>query len=115
MYHPHHFGIVVSDLDVSTEFYEQFGGVVASTRHFEGPDISRTVGVANADVTIRHLRFDDLILELLEYHGDRRPLQTNIDDIGAAHVALTVDDIHAAYDAMSAKGIRVVSEPLAHT
>ena len=85
---PHHIGLVVSDLGVSTAFYEALGFFVASDLPAE--DNSRA---------IRFMELSGFQLELFWYaeplHPSPAPEPGGKGQLGFRHLALRTDDIDA--------------------
>jgi catechol 2,3-dioxygenase-like lactoylglutathione lyase family enzyme len=79
-----------------------------------GDEISRAVGVPDAELSFAFLRVGDSILELLEYRSPRgRDYDRRNCDIGAVHIAFEVDDIQEAYERLLSKGVEFSAPPLA--
>jgi len=110
----HHFGLTVSDLNRSLEFYERMFGLVPEfIAHGDGDELSSAVGVPGARLNFAFLKLGDGTVELLEYENER---QLGYDkrncDVGAPHLCFDVPDIDAAYAELQAKGADFYSEPL---
>ena len=92
---PHHVGIVVSDLEVSTAFYGALGFAPVSDNQW--PDGSRA---------IRFLQSNRLQLELFWY-ADTPPAPSLAPgkQLGFRHLALTTGDIDAALAELMAAGV----------
>ena len=92
---PHHVGIVVSDLEASTEFYGGLGFTTVSDNQW--PDGSRA---------IRFLQSGELQLELFWY-ADTPPAPTEAPgrQLGFRHLALMTDDIDAVLGELKAAGV----------
>jgi len=110
----HHYGITVSDLDRSIEFYRDTLGLdVAMTDRLEGEEISKQVGIDGTVLRIAHLDVEGCLLELLEYEepGSDEPRDISNNDVGAAHFCIAVDDLEAVYDGLKAD-VEFISEPV---
>jgi catechol 2,3-dioxygenase-like lactoylglutathione lyase family enzyme len=93
--HPHHVGIVVSDLEASTEFYGALGFTTVSDNQW--PDDSRA---------IRFLQSGTLQLELFWY-ADTPPAPSLASgkQLGFRHMALMTDDVDVALAELKAAGV----------
>ncbi|WP_254544689.1 VOC family protein [Halomarina pelagica] len=103
-YEPHHYGVTVSDIDAAEEFYgERLGLPVADRLSFDDEAFGRFVGVPDADVDIVFFDAGGFQIEVLEYANSSRNANEGVsnDDVGAAHVCLTVDDLDAEYRRLS--------------
>jgi catechol 2,3-dioxygenase-like lactoylglutathione lyase family enzyme len=110
----HHFGLTVSNLARSLEFYEKMFGLVPEfIAHGQGDELSRAVGVPEANLNFAFLRVGNGTVELLEYDNDRQLSHGKRNcDVGAPHLCFDVPDIDAAYADLLAKGADFYSEPL---
>ena len=113
----HHVAILVSDLDRSLRFYHDVLGfdVVDKADLVTGPEVSKGVGLADAQLSLVHLKVGDgqTRIELLHYlHPKSRPIadgsQTN--DIGVGHAAFEVTEIKSYYNTLRDKGVRFISK-----
>lgn len=108
-----HVGITVKDIERSTEFYTSFGGEVMIGARFTGKDMDRGLGLP--DVTMRNtmIRFDGLVLELLQYDSPQsEPYSLRNCSIGATHVAFSVEDLAALHDTLTQRGVEFLSDPI---
>lgn len=101
----HHYGVTVSDMDESLEFYRDILGMEeVDNLSFASEEFSKFVGVPEVDVDITFLDADGCAVELLEYNnppgGNANEGVSNNDD-GAAHFCLEVDDIDGVYEDLS--------------
>jgi catechol 2,3-dioxygenase-like lactoylglutathione lyase family enzyme len=98
----HHYGVTVSNMNESLEFYEDTLGLrIADEFSLDGVPFQRFVGVEDAAAEIRFLDAGTCAIELLEYAtpqgGDANAGVTS-NDIGASHICLEVDDVHDAFE-----------------
>jgi catechol 2,3-dioxygenase-like lactoylglutathione lyase family enzyme len=109
-----HVGLTVGDLDRSTAFYTAFGGEVVGGDRFDGLHMDRGLGLDGVDLHVRMVRFGAVILELLQYVAPPgHPWTGRNNDVGASHLAFTVDDIQAVHAVLVARGVEFYSEPIA--
>jgi len=109
----HHFGLTVSSLERSLEFYERMFGLVPEfIAEGEGEELSLAVGVPDAKLRFAFLRMGNGTVELLEYGNDRQLEHGKRNcDVGAPHLCFDVPDIDAAYQELRGKGADFYSEP----
>lgn len=111
----HHTSRSVGDMDRSLEFYRDLLGLeVLLDTEMSGEMLEREVALEGARLRLVELGTGgETMLELLQYHAppsrDARELRPC--DVGAHHVALTVDDIQSAYERLSAAGVEFTCPP----
>lgn len=92
-----HYGLTVSDIDESLEFYRDLLGMDVIARTEVGGDaFSSSTGVEGANGEVVHLDGNGFIVELLQFDtppGDNINEDLSTNDIGAAHLAIEVEDI----------------------
>jgi len=102
-----HYGIVVSDIERSLDFYtEQLGMDHFDDIHQVDPSFSRAVGIDGTDVELAFLDAGGTTIELVAYNepaGDNANPEVGMNDVGASHLCLGVDDIETAYDDLEAE------------
>ena len=108
-----HVGMTVSDLDRTVEFYcGLFGLRKVSRGQAGGEQVATVVGIAHAEMRIAMLAGENLLVELIQYTvGNGQPAAPSTNDIGSAHVCLSVDDIDAVYRELYEKGVEFVAPP----
>jgi catechol 2,3-dioxygenase-like lactoylglutathione lyase family enzyme len=112
----HHTSRSVGDMDRSLEFYRDLLGLeVLLDTEMSGEMLEREVALEGARLRLVELGTGgETMLELLQYHAppsreggeELRPC-----DVGAHHVALTVEDIQAAYERLSTAGVEFTCPP----
>ncbi len=106
-----HFGIVVSDMEKSLHFYRDLLGLkIQRDMPEEGEFIDSISGLKNVKVrTVKMSADDGNLIELLYYtsNGHMRKSQGKKDicEIGASHVAFTVENVDAEYEKLKKEGI----------
>lgn len=110
-----HTGIIVSDLQRSLYFYRDLLGLELIQEHEDESEyISKITNLENLKAKYAKLRIPDgTILELLTYpsHPTSR-LDTQIHNVGEAHLAFEVRNAETAYRYLKFKGVICLSEPV---
>lgn len=116
----HHTGMTVRDVKRSTEFYEQLGFVRSFPEPVEvtGEAWAETViGLDKPSLLVMFVSIGEQQLELIQFlrpEGSQSS-STGSNDVGDAHIALSVDDVRAEYDRLNRLGVNFVSEPVTVT
>jgi catechol 2,3-dioxygenase-like lactoylglutathione lyase family enzyme len=110
-----HMGIPVSDMARARTFYEKFLGFVPKVDEVEeGPFISTILGIPGVRVhVVKLLAPDGWMLELLEYIDMKESPRVGprVNDVGCAHLALTVQSLDSFCERLTAAGVRFISPP----
>jgi catechol 2,3-dioxygenase-like lactoylglutathione lyase family enzyme len=110
-----HTGFTVSDLERSLVFWRDVLGFELSHRaHQKGELAEQITGVAGAEILIAVLKAPGHRIELLEYRAPsdrRRQNDLRPCDLGAAHIALTVDNLDEILDRIAASGWQAAGKP----
>lgn len=110
-----HFGIVASDIEKSLHFYKNLLGFQIKIDALEQGDFIDTIlGLKNAKVrTIKMLAPDGNLIELLSYqsHKGRKKKNKEIFDIGASHIAFTVENLDYEYKKLKKQGVKFNCPP----
>src|SRR3954467_6985492 len=97
-----HTGITVSDIQRSLAFWRDVLGFELSHRaHQKGELAEQITGIPGAEILIAVVKAPGHKIELLEYRAPADRRQDNGRrpcDLGAAHIALTVDDLDEILD-----------------
>ena len=110
-----HTGITVSNLERSLVFWRDVLGFELSHQtHQKGELASAITGVPGAVISLAVVKAPGHKIELLQYHAppdrknrsDLRPC-----DVGAVHVALTVDNLDAVLTKIADSGYRSTGHP----
>ena len=110
-----HTGVVVRDLEKSTEFYCALGFVEDNRAIEEGDFIDTVVGLQNTKLEWVKLKAPDgYLLELLQYYS--HPEQKEItkqksNQLGCSHLAFSVDDIDSICEKIEEIGGSIVNLP----
>ena len=110
----HHTGFIVRDLDSSVAFYTEVMGLEAVRRlEIDGEFAERVVGFKDAHLMVALLNMGDgHNLELVQYiYPPSAEGQINRNDLGASHLAFTVENIEEYHATMSQKGLRFLGPP----
>ena len=110
-----HTGITVSDIERSLSFWRDVLRFELSHRaHQKGELAEQITGVIGAEILIAVLKAPGHKIELLEYRAPSGRRQTNElqpCDLGAAHVALTVDNLDAVLERIADSGWKAAGKP----
>lgn len=110
-----HTGIVVSNLQVMSDFYCSLGFVVESRAIESGEFIDQVVHLDGVKVEWIKLRAPDgCLLELLQYYSHPLPLtgvRTRANDLGCSHIALTVGSVEEMLQHINGHGGKITNPP----
>ena len=110
-----HTGITVSDIERSLVFWRDVLGFELSHRaHQKGEFAEQITGVIGAEILIAVLKAPGHKIELLEYRAPadrRRQNDLRPCDLGAAHIALTVDNLDDVLERIAASGWNAAGKP----
>jgi catechol 2,3-dioxygenase-like lactoylglutathione lyase family enzyme len=110
-----HTGFTVSDLERSLAFWRDVLGFELSHRaHQKGQLAEQITGVAGAEILIAVLKAPGHKIELLEYRAPsdrRRQNDLRPCDLGAVHLALTVDNLDEILDRIAASSWQAAGKP----
>lgn len=110
----HHLGIVVTDLEAATNYYEQNLGMallsVSPWTTIEG----QPLGLDAHDVKLRwaFMQLGDSVIEIHQFDGASQATPRTTDQPGVGHIALRVTDIHFAHTTLTHAGMTFFSEPM---
>ena len=116
--HVHHFGILVSDMARSRDFYDKLFGMQPSMRTVivGNAGFGRMVEADGAAAQVTFYDLANVSVELIEVTSPRGPRAADGDSAhvaGSKHLCFQVDDFDATYRAMVADGHSFTAEPLA--
>lgn len=110
-----HTGIVVSNMERSLKFYQDYLCLKVVTDFTEdGKYIDSILGLSGVHLRMVKLIADDgSMVELLQYisHSNKPPIKTEIYDLGCSHIAFTVEDIDTEYERLSRMGVKFNCPP----
>lgn len=110
-----HIGIVVSNLEVSLNFYEKLLGLqVVKLMEEAGEYINNMLVLKDVNVTtIKLAAPDGNLIELLYFHSHPRKFKKikQACDIGITHFAIAVDDLNEEYNRLLKAGIKFNAPP----
>ncbi len=111
-----HFGVVVTDLEKSLHFYRDLLGLTIKRDMLEhGEFIDAISGMRNIKVRTVKMAADngDTLVELLCYASHPRKARKNneLPNIGASHVAFTVENVDEEYKKLQEAGVRFNCPP----
>jgi len=111
-----HTGIVVSDIELSLEFFIGIGYRVVSREVESGLTVSKIVGIPEVRIDIAKLRApDESMIELLQYlsHPDLGESYSQPSNkLGCSHIALSVKSIDHVSRKIVELGGSLVDEPV---
>ncbi|MBI2907374.1 MAG: VOC family protein [Chloroflexi bacterium] len=112
---PHH-SHIVADVGKGIALYKDTLGMkVDVALDITGTGIEIGSGLPGAHLRSIHMVLDtDEFLELHHYvyPGGKRLPQNRLCDVGCSHVAFEVEDVQRAYEALRARGVRFVAQPV---
>lgn len=109
----HHYGITVSNLERSIEFYTEILGMRVVDRFSMDPDrFGELLGVENGRADVAFLEGIGLRLELEEHANASANVneRTTPSDVGYPHLCLEVDDVRETYRSLESD-VDFVSPP----
>ncbi len=113
-----HISIVVPDIEEAQNYYQKLFGMepVISFQNFKNEGYSKNMGLQEAEVHIRMLRFDhcNLVLELMQFEepkGSQEISKCRVNDLGGPRsITLHVEDVLKAFDALKGKeGVEILN------
>ena len=110
-----HAGIVVSDIKKSLNFYKNMLGLKVVKDAIEvGTFIDSIQGLKNVKVnTVKMVAEDGGMIELLYFHSHpEKPRERPFTEIGASHVAFTVDNLDDEYERLLKHNIKFNCKPM---
>ena len=110
-----HTGIIVENMDASLYFYRDLLGLnVLQDFYDDTPFINKISGMKHANVHMVKLSTKDgTVVELLEYLTHPTNLiKQPIHNVGACHLAFSVENIESLYNRLSEAKVSIISEPI---
>jgi len=112
-----HTGFVVRDIDESIAFYTEVLGLgVKSRGEASGESIDRIVGIKDAQIKAALVDLNNgHVLELVQYiYPPGSDAHSNMNDLGASHLAFTIEDTERLYETLTQKGMPSINPPEEH-
>ncbi|MBA2517759.1 MAG: VOC family protein [Solirubrobacterales bacterium] len=114
-----HFGLTVTSIERTAEFYSSHFGfeVPREVFEYETPWIGKLVGHDGARVRLGFLAIADVLIELHQYRcpeGHERVVPDTT-YVGCPHIAIRVEDVEATYHRLLDEGVEFISPPQAIT
>lgn len=110
-----HAGIVVTDMEKSLKFYRDFLGLKVVWDKLESGDyIDKMSALKNVRVrTVKMIADSGSLIELLWYdsHQRKRVGKSEICNIGASHIAFTVENLDEIHKLLCKNGVKFNCEP----
>lgn len=110
-----HFGIAVKNMEESLKFYRDLLGLkIVREMDEHGEYIENMLNMENVRVKTIKLSVNNetTLVELLEFNSyPKEPVGHKIFDLGASHIAFTVNNLDECYDFLISKGIKFNSPP----
>lgn len=111
-----HFGVVTNDIEKSLHFYKDlFGLKIKRDMLEEGKFIDTILGLKGVKVRTVKMATEngDTLVELLEYQSHKGKKRENYEifDLGASHIAFTVNNLDQEYERFLKEGVKFISSP----
>lgn len=111
-----HFGIVTNNMEKSLHFYRDLLGLKIKREMLEeGKFINTILGLENVKVRTVKMTADEgsTLVEILEYQSHKGKQRENYEifDLGASHIAFTVNNLEEEYQRLSKEGVKFISAP----
>ena len=112
-----HSGYIVSDIDVSRQFYETILGFEVMQAFEDSSDYINDI-TCTTDAVVKMVKMKSLdgsVIEILSYTGAVSPTtkpRVPIYNVGEAHLAIQVDNADKFYKHLKEKNIRTLSKPI---
>jgi len=110
-----HFGIAVKDMKKALCFYKDLLGLeIVREMDEHGEYIENMLKIKNVRVHTVKLSANNgiTLVELLEFKSNpSEPMDRKIFDLGASHIAFTVNDLEKCYDYLCSEGIKFNAAP----
>ena len=111
-----HFGVVVTNMEASLAFYRDLLGLKIRREMLEEGEFIDTIS-GMKDIKVRTVKMTadngDTLVELLCYasHPRKRIGNSELPNIGASHVAFTVENVEQEYRKLQEAGVRFNCPP----
>jgi len=108
-----HTAIIVKDIEKSIRFYRDMLGLeLLYTLSAGGRELSKGVGLEDADLKVAMFKAGDALVEVTEYVNPKgRPHDRRPCDVGEMHLAFKVKDVQKHYEELKSKGVKFNAPP----
>ncbi len=111
----HHINIVVSDLALSSDFFQLFGFTIVHKKTIQGDWLDKVTSLKNVRANYLSLKHEEsfVTLELLQYQnpvGNADPQISSPNQIGFRHIALDVNNIQNEINRLTTLGVESFGE-----
>ncbi len=109
-----HTSFTVADVEAAAKWYcDKLGFEVMSDLHRPRDYCEAVTGIPGAELHIIYVKGGGYPIELIEYTGAKGvKIDTATNNVGSAHVAYNVENLREMHADLTAKGVRVISEPV---
>ncbi|WP_455367246.1 VOC family protein [[Eubacterium] cellulosolvens] len=109
----HHVAIIVKDVERSIKFYRDILGLeLLYTTSAKGEELSKGVGLKNAELKTAMFRTGNNLIEVTAYINPKgRPQDRLPCDLGQMHVAFKVKNLIKLYEELRNKGVQFNTPP----
>jgi glyoxylase I family protein len=111
-----HVGIGVKDIKNTIHFYKNIMGMdIEYNAHNMGKQISKVVGVKDAELQVCVMKKGNIRIELIDYGNNSNKTKSGYkcqDELGLLHIAFRVKDIDNEYKRIKSMGYEFNSPPM---
>ncbi|HJP13894.1 MAG: VOC family protein [Nitrospinota bacterium] len=109
-----HTSFTVADVDAAAKWYcENLGFEVMSDMHRPQGYCEAVTGIPGAALHIIYVKGGGYAIELIEYTQSKgAKIDSATNNVGSAHVAYNVENLRETHADLTARGVRLISEPI---